>query len=142
MKIYVFAVKLDEPNLYEVFERVAITEYQKMYDRWENGFSEGNVSLIRNIDIEKISVGSTWDGTTFVFNENEEPLEYYNKNNCAIVLSNNKVFGHLIFGPEQESIDLFLAATQHEVIGIDATDVPGVNFGTIWDGEKFIKQEG
>ena len=72
MKIYVFAVKLDEPNLYEVFERVAITEYQKMYDRWEKGFSEGNVSLIRNTNIEKISIGSTWDGENFIFNENQD----------------------------------------------------------------------
>lgn len=138
MKVYVFAVKLDEPNLYEVFTRVAITQYQKMYNRWKNGFENGNVSLIRNSNIEKISFGSTWDGTNFKFNENEEPLEYYDKDRCAIVLSNGSVFGHLIFGPEQESIDLLSAATQQEAIGIDVTDIPGINFGSIWDGERFI----
>lgn len=141
MDTYAFAVKLDSgSNLFEVFEQVFIggEKNPEIKLRWKKAFSEGNVTLIKNENIEKISVGSFWDGSNLIFNENELPLQYYDKNHCAIALSNNYVFGTLIIADDVNVKEKFDAAFSSEVIGIDTTDMPEANLGSIWDGTKFI----
>lgn len=138
MSLYAFAVKIENnSNLFEVFELINVEDTQSMSNRWKQAFAAGNVSLIQNVNVEKISMGSKWDGENFIFNEDGEVLKYYNKDNAAIMLSNNLVYGGILFADEPHSRAMQIAAVNSENIGIDVTDIPGVNLGSIWDGTSF-----
>lgn len=138
---YAFAVQLEEnSNLFEIFDIILINQSSnnEMINRWKKGFLNGNVTLLKNNNVEKISENSFWDGEKFIFNNNFKSFEYYNKNLSIVLLSNNYVFGLINLPEDQYVKDKYEAALDSNVIGIDISNIDNVELGSIWNGTEFI----
>lgn len=138
---YALAVQVEEDSsLFEVIDMI-ITDFapdSALIDRWNNGFLNGNVTFIKNDNIEKASPGSYWDGNNLILNESEELIKRYNKENSILALSNNYVFGVLSLSENEYSRQKYEAALESNLIGIDVSNIQGVNIGSIWNGTEFI----
>lgn len=138
---YALAVQVEEDSsLFEVIDMI-FTDFSPdsaLIDRWNNGFLNGNVTFIKNDNIEKASSGSYWDGNNLIFNESGELIKRYEKGNSILVLSNNYVFGLLLLSENEYSRQKYEAALESNLIGIDISNIEGVNIGSIWNGTEFI----
>lgn len=138
---YALAVQMEEASLLFEVTDIIVTDFHPdpaLVNRWNNGFLNGNVTFIKNNKIEKVSYGSYWDGNNLILNESEELIKRYNKENSILALSNNYVFGVLSLSENEYSRQKYEAALESNLIGIDVSNIQGVNIGSIWNGTEFI----
>lgn len=142
MQTYVLAVQTDSAStLFEVIDKINfVGPDSEKSKRWENGFLNGNVTVVKNNGLENITLGSFWDGENLIINESGEPLKYYNKENTVLLLSNNYVFAGLNLSQDENTRAKFEAAIESNLIGIDATNMGKVEIGSVWNGTEFINQ--
>lgn len=140
MNTYAFAVQLEEnSNFFEIFviTSIYVDMPNNIFIRWQNGFLNGDVSVIKN-NIGTIKEGSFWNGNSLVDNESGNILniDYIDGSRYGIILlSNNYVFGGA--NVSGVNVEKFEAALESKVIGIDITNTDA-NLGSIWDGTQFV----
>lgn len=140
MRTYVLAVQVDDDSpLFEVIDKIDIGDVNlEKYERWHNGFSNGNVTVIKNGGLERVTLGSFWDGNSLIINESGEDLKHYSKENTLLLLSNNYVFAGLNLSQEEYFRGKFEAAAESNLIGLDVTDMENIEVGSVWNGTGFI----
>lgn len=139
---YAFLVKLNK-DVSQVIDIIEMDENDSFSpsERWKTGFAVGDVSLIIDKSIDKISIGSFWDGKKIIFKEGTDIIYDYDNESSALVLSKNLVFGSIGFNLNKDIKKIFLNAANKKIIGMDVSDIENVEVGSFWDGKKFFKDK-
>lgn len=139
---YAFLVKLNK-DILQVINIIEIDDEDRLspFERWKTGFAVGDVSLIIDKSIDKVSIGSFWDGKKLIFKEGTEIVYDYDNERSGLVLSKNFVFGAIGFNLNKDIKERFLNAANKKIIGIDVSNIENVEVGSFWDGKKFFKDE-
>lgn len=136
---YAFLVKIDNnKDLYEVFDIVNISDINpESFYRWSNGFSFGNVEIVEIANDAYINIGAEWDGNSCIQVDNLPSAVFSDDKAPFGLISDNKLFGLMVFTKNSFQHTKYHAAISQKVIGLDITDKQVV-LGDIWDGNSFV----
>ena len=139
MKKYAFAVEIEPNEIFEVFDVITVPDdFPNIQRVWSEGISAGVPAVVQVSGVSGVSTGDSYIDGVFTNKKETNSLVLSDDIVGFALVSNSTVYGHVSMEATSFNAEKYIAATQEKTIVFDATDVPQVVIGSLWDGDRII----